>query len=43
MEKRDSEESIFAGILSGMFMFACFVGFCMFMFWLTMQCTGYKM
>ena len=43
MEKKDSNESIFAGVLSGILIFACFVGFCMFMFWLCMQCTGTKL
>lgn len=43
MEKKKSEENVFVGFLCGVLIFACFVGFCMFMFWLTMQCSGTKL
>ena len=41
MEKKKDPPMI-AGILSGMLIFTSFVAFCMFMFWLCMQCTGTK-
>lgn len=42
----EEKESIFTtivGILAGAFMFGCYLAFSMFMFWLCMKCTGYKL
>ena len=37
------EPNAFVGFLSGLLIFACFVGFCMFMFWVCGQIFGWKM
>lgn len=40
MKEKNSFFNTVKGLISGLLIFAAFVGFCMFMFWVCMKLTG---
>lgn len=43
MEKKESSIKTFAGCLTGILIFAAFIGFSVFIFWIFMQIFGWEL